>query len=184
MPKPRLTLLLLLLCGLLWGGAAAAGAKPGDTLYIKARNTRVLKDPSASAAVVTVLQPGAAVTWQGPDPKDKRWQRVVSGKNKGVVLSANLTAEKPKGEVMAVSGEAAADTSAFTSSGAASKALGAGAIEYAKELKSEAAAGQLQRAENLAKTVGPREVAEHARKAGLRQTVGASAGAGVAEVKP
>jgi hypothetical protein len=175
MPKA----LPLLLCGLLWAGAAAAGAKPGDTLYIKARNTRVLKDPSAGAAVVVVLQPGAAVTWQGPDPKDKRWQRVVSGKSKGVVLSANLSVEKPKAEVMAVTGEAAADTNAFMSSGAASKALGPGAIQYAKELKSEAAASQLQRAENLAKTIGPKEVAAHARKAGLREAVGA-----VAEVKP
>lgn len=173
---------LMLLCGLLWAGAAAAGAKPGDTLYIKARNTRVLKDPSASAAVVVILQPGAAVTWQGPDPKDKRWQRVVSGKNKGVVLSANLTAEKPKGEVMAATGAEAADANAFMSSGAASKALGAGAIAYAKEKNADAAARQLQRAEGLAKTIGPREVSEHARKAGLHDAVGASAG--VAEVKP
>jgi hypothetical protein len=169
----------VLLCGLLWAGAAAAGAKPGDTLYIKARNTRVLKDPSASAAVVAVLQPGAAVTWQGPDPKDKRWQRVTAGKSKGVVLSANLTAEKPKGELTAVTGAEAADTSAFMSSGAASKALGPGAIQYAHALKSEAAADQLQRAETLAKTIGPREVAAHARKAGLHEVVGA-----VAEVKP
>src|SRR4051812_32167425 len=173
---------VMLLCGLLWAGAAAAGAKPGDTLYIKARNTRVLKDPSANAAVVVVLQPGATVTWQGPDPKDKRWQRVVSGKNKGVVLSANLTAEKPKAEVMAVTGAEAADANAFGSSGAASKALGPGAIQYAKELKSGTAADQLQRAEKMAKTIGPREVAEHARKVGLREAVGASDK--VAEVKP
>ena len=132
MPKLR----VMLLCGLSLAGVATAGVKPGDMLYIKARNTRVLKDPSASAAVVVVLQPGAAVTWQGPDPKDRRWQRVVSGKNKGVVMSASLTAEKPKPEVMAVTGAEAADTNAFGSSGAASKALGAGAIEYAKELKS------------------------------------------------
>src|SRR3954469_7843529 len=145
----------MLLCGLLWAGLAAAGAKPGDTLYIKARNTRVLKDPSAGAAVVAILQPGAPVTWQGPDPKDKRWQRVVSGKNKGVVMTANLSAEKPKAEVTAVTGVDAADVKAVASAGAASKALGAGAIAYAKELKSAAAAEQLQRAEALAKTVGP-----------------------------
>jgi hypothetical protein len=178
MPKA----LPVFLCGLLWAGAATAGVKPGGTLYIKARNTRVLKDPSASAAVVVVLQPGAAVTWEGPDSRDKRWHRVVSGKNKGVVLSANLTAEKPKVEVLSVSGEAAADTNAFMSSGAASKALGPGAIQYAKELKSETAADQLQRAENMAKTIGPREAANHARKAGLREAVGPSEG--VAEAKP
>src|SRR3954463_11228084 len=105
---------LMLLCGLLLAGSAAAGARPGDTLYIKARNTRVLKDPSANAAVVVILQPGAAVTWQGPDPKDKRWQKVASGKDKGVVMTANLTAEKPKAEVTAVTavtGAAAADAS-------------------------------------------------------------------------
>src|SRR5436190_22759141 len=134
---------LMLLCGLLLAGSAAAGAKPGDTLYIKARNTRVLKDPSASAAVVVILQPGDAVTWQGPDAKDKRWQKVVSGKDKGVVMTANLTAEKPKAEVTAVTGAAAADTNSFASSGAASKALGPGAIAYAKEQKSETAALQL-----------------------------------------
>jgi hypothetical protein len=174
---------VLLLCGLCWAGLAAAGAKPGDTLYVKARNTRVLAGPSAGAKVVTVLQPGAAVTWEGPDPKDKRWQRVVSGKDKGVVLGATLTAEKPKAEVMSVTGEGAADTSAFMSSGAASKALGAGAIAYARdELKAETAASQLQRAENLAKTIGPREVSAHARKAGLREAVGASDR--VAGVKP
>ncbi|HYV44011.1 MAG TPA: SH3 domain-containing protein [Myxococcaceae bacterium] len=172
----------MLLCGLLWAGVAAAGAKPGDMLYIKARNTRILKDSSANAVMVGVLQPGDAVTWQGPDPKDKRWQRVVSGKKQGVVLSVNLTAEKPKAEVMGVTGKEAADTNAWGSSGAASKALGPGAIQYAKELKSKTAADQLQRAEKMAKTVGPREVAEHARKAGLREAVGASDQ--VAEVKP
>ncbi|HEY8210023.1 MAG TPA: SH3 domain-containing protein [Myxococcaceae bacterium] len=167
----------MLFCGLLWAGLAAAGAgvQPGGTLYIKARNTRVLKDPSATAAVVVILQPGAPVTWQGPDPKDKRWQRVVSGKNKGVVMTANLSAEMPKVEVTAVTGAAAADTNSFASSGAASKALGPGAIAYAnKELKAKDAADQLQRAETLAKTIGPREVSEHARKAGLHDNVGAS----------
>lgn len=173
----------MLLCGLLLAGVAAAGAKPGDTLYIKARNTRVLKDPSASAAVVAVLQPGAAVTWQGPDPKDKRWQRIaLPGKKQGVVMSANLTAERPKPEVTAVTSAQAADTATFTSSGAASKALGPGAIAYASEQNSAVAAQQLQRAETLAKTIGPREVSEHARKAGLHDLVGASAG--VAEAKP
>jgi len=171
---------LALLCGLLAGPAAAA--KPGDTLYIKARNTRVLKAPSAGAAVVVVLQPGDAVTWQGPDPRDKRWQKVTSGKQQGVVMTANLTAERPRQEVTGVTGAAAQDTSAFMSSGAASKALGAGAIAYAKEQKAETAARQLQRAEAMAKTVGPREVSAHARKAGLHDVVGA--GAGVAEARP
>src|SRR3954468_5506051 len=178
MPK---ALLPCLLCGLLWAGLAAAGSKPGVTLYVKARNTRVLKDPSG-ASVVAVLQPGAPVTWQGPDPKDKRWHRVLSGKNAGVVMASNLTAEKPKGEVTAVTGAAAAAASSFMSSGAASKALGAGAIAYANKLESKTAADQLQRAEDMAKTIGPREVSEHARKAGLHDNVGA--GGSVAEVKP
>ena len=177
----RFLCLPCLLCALL-AVPAAAGVKPGGTLYIRARNTRVLKDTSSGAAVVVVLQPGAEVTWQGPDPRDKRWQRVVSGKKQGVVMTANLSVEKPKQEVTAVTGASAEDTSTFMSSGAASKALGPGAIAYAKEQNAETAARQLQRAETLAKTVGPREVSEHARKAGLHATVGASAG--VAEVRP
>jgi len=172
--RPALTLLALL--GVLWALAAAAGARPGDKLYVKTRNTRVLKDPSASAAVVVVLQPGAEVTWQGPDARDRRWQRVASGKKQGVVMTANLSVEKPRPEVTAATGATAQDTSTFASSGAASKALGAGAIAYAKEQKAETAALQLLRAEAMARTVGPREVSEHARKAGLHQVVGPSAG--------
>ncbi|HVE86783.1 MAG TPA: SH3 domain-containing protein [Myxococcales bacterium] len=172
----------LSLCGLLLAGLAAAGARPGDILYIKARNTRVLKDPSASAAVVVILQPGAPVTWQGPHPKDKRWQKVAAGGKQGVVMSANLSVEPPRAEVTAATGAAAADVTASASSGAASKALGPGAIAYAETLNAKTAARQLQRAEALARTVGPREVSEHARKAGLREMVGASAG--VAEARP
>ena len=107
--RPALTLLALL--GVLWALAAAAGARPGDKLYVKTRNTRVLKDPSASAAVVVVLQPGAEVTWQGPDARDRRWQRVASGKKQGVVMTANLSVEKPRPEVTAATGATAQDTS-------------------------------------------------------------------------
>lgn len=157
-------------------GTAAAGVRPGDTLYVKSRNTRVLKDPSASAAVVVILQPGTAVTWQGPDAKDRRWQRIAVGTQQGVVMTANLSAEKPKEEVRGSTSAAAADTSAFMSSGAASKALGAGAIDYARKQSAEASARQLQRVEAMAKTIGPRQVSDHARKAGLNPVVGASAG--------
>jgi hypothetical protein len=177
LPRP----VLAAVCALL-ATAAAAGVKPGETLYVKTRNTRVLKSPSASAAVVVVLQPGAPVTWEGPDPTDGRWQRVTSGKKQGVVMTANLAAEPPKPEVTQITGATSSDAKAAMSTGAASRALGAGALAYAKELGSETAAKQLERAEVLARTIGPKQVAEHAKKAGIHSIVGASAG--VAEAKP
>jgi hypothetical protein len=118
------------------------------------------------------------VRWRGPDAKDRRWHRIEAGGKKGVVLTANLSTSPPKAEITGSRGAAAADTSSFMSSGAASKALGSGAIAYAKRQKVEASARQLERLEKLAKSVGPREVAEHARKAGLTPAVGAAAGAG------
>jgi len=46
-------------------GAAAAVVK-GDILYIRARNTRILKSP-ASSEVVAILQPGQKVKWVSKD---------------------------------------------------------------------------------------------------------------------
>lgn len=158
--------------------AVAAGVQPGQELYIKTRNTRVLADPSPSAKVLIVLQPGEKVKWQGPDAADRRWHRIEAGAKKGVVLAANLSTAPPKAEITASTGPAAKATNSFLSSGAATKALGAGAIEYAKVQKSETSARQIQRLEQLAKSIGPREVAEHARKAGLSPAVGAAAGTG------
>jgi hypothetical protein len=161
---------------------AYAGVKPGGTLFIKARNTRVMQSPAANAQVVGVLQPGAPVVWEGPDPKDKRWHRITAGKVKGVVMGANLSVERPVKEVTSTKGADASDLQVFMSSGAASKALGTGALEYSKRENAVEAATQLQRVEQLAKSVGPQEVSQHARKAGIVDAVGEASS--VAEVKP
>lgn len=155
------------LCAL--AGAAAAVVK-GEILYIRARNTRVLESP-VSSKVVTTLQPGHKVKWLSKDARG--WHKIDAGGGyKGVVLPANLSVKPVQMELVSSTGERALDANSYLSSGAATKALGPGAIDYGKKKEMQKAVDEVKAMEQLAKRVTPAEVAAHASKVGLVPAVG------------
>lgn len=107
-------------------GAVAVGGK----LYIKSKDTKVLKDPKADAKAVTTLQPGTEVTWKGASAKDKAFHEIDAAGKKGFVLMSNLSPSQPQMETSEKSG-APMSPQAFASSGAATKALTPAGINYA-----------------------------------------------------
>jgi hypothetical protein len=121
------------------GGAWAIGK--GDKLFIKSKDTKVLKEAKAGATAVTTLQPGKEVTWNGPDAKDKTFHEINVDGKKGFVLMTNLSPRAPMAEIDSSNGKPMSAQS-FASSGAATKALTPAGVTYAKDSpnKAEAAA--------------------------------------------
>ena len=155
-------------------GGTALAAKVGDSLWVKARNAKVMASASPTADVVEVLQPGDEVKWFGADPSNAMWHRVQTkdGK-KGLLFRTSLADKKPEAEI--TSSGADVDAKSFASSGAATKALGEGAIDYGKAKNMGPAVDQIQQIEKLAKGVTASEAAQHAASAGLFPVVGAVA---------
>ena len=119
-----------------WAASAALGLAgvsfaADRQLYIKSKDTKLLKDPSFTAGVVATLQPGMEVTWKGADAKEKTLHKVVANGKEGFVLQANLTPSKPANEVLSSDGKSVS-ANAVASSGAATKALTPAAIKYAE----------------------------------------------------
>ena len=119
-----------------WATVAALGtsglALAADRqLFIKSKDTKLLKDASFSAKVVQTLQPGTEVTWKGADAKEKTLHKVVAGGKEGFVLQANLTPSRPAAEFLTGDGKAIS-AQAVASSGAATKALTPAATKYAE----------------------------------------------------
>ena len=121
----------LAVMALLSAGGAFAITK-GGTLYIKAKDVKLLKEPKVGSAAVNpkVLDVGSEVKWVGASDKDKTFHEVeVSGK-KGFVLLTNLGTTKPLIEV--AEGGKPMSAQAFASSGAATKGLTPAGVKYAK----------------------------------------------------
>src|SRR5262245_23769870 len=119
--RVRVLLAALSLCA----AVTALAADDKNTLYVKARNTRLMASAAPTANVVAILQPGQQVTWLGADPKNKQWHRVkVKGKEtqEGLVFQSNLSTKPPNMELTAKS-ERPVDSTAFANSGAAVKGL-------------------------------------------------------------
>jgi uncharacterized protein YgiM (DUF1202 family) len=174
-----------LLGALLLLGAAspALAAAPAETtLYVKARNTRLMASASATANVLAVLQPGQEVKWLGADPKNAQWHRVQVGQQAGLVFQSNLAKKPPNLELVAQDKDVRkVDPVAFANSGAAVKGMSQDAIEYGKGKNDPGyarALQQLQELEALAEKIGPGEIATHTRKANLFPVIGPQATAG------
>ncbi len=158
-------------------GGAPAAVKKGGTLYVKAKNTRLMESAATSANVLRVLQPGQAVTWLGVDPGNTQWHQVEVDGKKGVVFQSNLAVEPPNMELVADKGTTTRKNAAeFANSAAAVKLLSDGAIQYgnAKNADTKAAVGDLQKLERIAEGVKADKLDQHARQAGLFPVVGPS----------
>jgi uncharacterized protein YgiM (DUF1202 family) len=170
--RVRVLLAALSLCA----AVTALAADDKNTLYVKARNTRLMASAAPTADVVAILQPGQQVTWLGADAKNKQWHRVkVKGKEsqQGLVFQSNLSTRPPNMELTAKGGGRPVDPMAFANSGAAVKGLSEGAIAYGngKPELSEAVK-QVQALEKLSEQITPAELAAHASKARLFPVVG------------
>ena len=75
----------LVVLALMSAGSAFA-VKVGDNLFVKSKDTKVLKDPKATAAAVVTAQPGDEVKWEGPSDKDKQFHKVTFKGKTGFVL--------------------------------------------------------------------------------------------------
>jgi hypothetical protein len=162
----------------LCAAGAALAVKPGGTLFVKARNTRLMANASPTADAVAILQPGQEVRWLGADPKNKQWHRVEVEGKQGVVFQSNLAPKAPQLELVAQNGVRQLDPVAFASSGAAVKLLGEGVISYGTSKGEDygQAAAQLRQLGTLAREIPLEEVSERARKAKLLPVVGPHSG--------
>jgi hypothetical protein len=111
---------LLLLAFVVSTAQPALAIAVGGKLYVKSKDTPLLKDPKASSAKVSTLQPGTEVTWKGASAKDKHFQEVEAAGKKGFVLTSNLTPHQPQQEIDGSSGKPMSGQS-FASSGASTK---------------------------------------------------------------
>lgn len=162
--KRRWTRSLVMLAAL---GALAAGAEDRK-VYIKTKDTKLLKEPKATSATVgKPLAAGTEATWKGASPRDKEFHEVVvDPKTKGFVLKANLSPSKPQMEIATTNG-APMSPQAFASSGAASKALTPAAIKYAEKKHVTNAAAQVIYVEEHNKNEGtPEAIAAKAKEIG------------------
>jgi hypothetical protein len=99
--------------------AALAIAK-GGSLYIAAKDVKLLKDPKAKSATIgAALEIGTEVKWLGASDKDKSFHLVEVNGKKGYVLMSNLTPSKPMREV--ASDGSSMSQQSFANSGAATK---------------------------------------------------------------
>jgi hypothetical protein len=158
--------------------STALAVKPGESLYVKARNTRLMASAASTADVVAILQPGQQVKWLGADSKNTQWHQVEAAGKKGLVFQSNLSPRPPSMELIAKDGGRQVDAKTFANSGAAVKGLSNGAIQYGKGQKApgfQEAVDQLQDLEKLAEKITPAELAGHASKAHLFPVVGPKA---------
>jgi uncharacterized protein YgiM (DUF1202 family) len=110
-------------------GSAAYAVKPGENLYIKTKDAKLLEKPDPKAKVLGVLKPGEEVKWNGADAKNKMFHGIEAGGKKGYTLQQNLSPSKPQMEIASDDGKPI-DAQAFASSGAATKALSEAALKY------------------------------------------------------
>jgi hypothetical protein len=162
-------------------GLALAGEP--KTLYVKAHEAKVLKEPDAAADELGTVKFGDEVTWleaakrpfhkvsatvkAAPGPKKKKDKNAGKEvKVEGYLLQQSLTANKPQEEI-AGTGEHKLSAQAFASSGAATKAMSEAGLKYAarkdekdKKANMALAVKGIISAEALAKDVATREATE------------------------
>lgn len=114
-----------LIGGLLLGGAAFAGVKPGGPLYVKTDNTPLKARPSDEKETGT-LKGNQKVTYKGMSKTDRGWAEVdttIKGQPvAGVVLAKNLRTEPVMQLAMARRDGTPIDIHALAESSAATRA--------------------------------------------------------------
>lgn len=161
----------LLLLALVPGVALAV--TQGGTLYVRNKDTKVLEKADVKSRSIGLLQYGAAVKWLGADPAQRMLHKVeyddtaTKAKVTGYVLQANLTPNAPAKEYLSKDDGKPIDPQAFRSSGAATKALGGTALEWAAQKKLTGLPERLIALENISLSVSPSAVQQRSKALGL-----------------
>ena len=142
------------------GAIGAAAAADEAFLYARSKNTHMNRTPEAGGEMLALLQPGAKVTDLGKAPV-KNWRKVRSLGVEGFIFLSNLSTTSPHEEVVGGRGNASLSPEAFASSGAATKALGAGAIDYGNGKNYQRAVREIQLAEDLSKAIDENALRDH-----------------------
>jgi hypothetical protein len=148
---------------LLSASAAWAIAK-GGSLYIKAKDVKLLKDPKAGSKEVTAVALGEEVKWLGASEKDKSFHEVEYKGKKGFVLMSSLSPSAPAKEI--ASDGKSMSAQAFASSGAATKGLTSAGVKYAGQDAAAAAADVVYIEEHTKAKATPAAVAAKAKELG------------------
>jgi hypothetical protein len=144
--------------------SASYAVKPGENLYVKTKDAKLLEKPDAKAKVLGILKAGEPVRWYGADAKNKLFHEIEANGKKGYTLQQNLSPSRPKMEVVSDDGKEI-DPQAFASSGAATKALSDAALTYAAETPDAATLTKgLLTAEGIAKSVPSAEAQAYVAK--------------------
>lgn len=151
--------------------APAWAVKVGDTLFIRSKDSSLLKTAAPNGAVLTKLQPGTEVVWNGVDAKDKQFHKVKAGGKDGYVLQVNLSAAKPQMEV--ASDGKPTTMSSLASSGAATRTLSEVGQKQASKSPDHTKAGkQVVLLEGINDKITAKDLVEHAKKQGLPKAGG------------
>lgn len=149
---------------LLAAGAAWA-LKPGDTVYVRARNTPLQSKPSTtSKPAAPALQPGAKLQWLEQAKDAPRFHKVRTAKGAtGYVWYQNLSTTPPRTELVVESGKAKnVDAQAFASYGAAARGVASGPRKVSGRLDKETTAKQFAVLEEVARQVKKTDAAPKA----------------------
>lgn len=137
------------LIGLILSVATGALAvSPGDKLYIRSKDTQVLKEPRTGAPAVATLQQGTEVIWAGVSEKDNQWHQVNFAGKKGFLQRSQLSPNRPQLELDSVNSRPMSGP-AFANSGAVNKDA---PPPYAQDPAQREAAAELIYVEQLNQT--------------------------------
>lgn len=166
MRRPGLLLVTLV-------AASALAVSKGGALFVRTHDARLLETPDFKAKTLATLPLGARVTWRGAAAQDRRlheveWLDASKQPVKGFVFQAALGPTPPSPEFLTTGGTAV-DAQAFKSSGAATKALGEGALGYASSKNLEEQARRLLAVEAINATITHARSDERAARLGLAQ---------------
>jgi hypothetical protein len=154
--------------------AAAYAAVKGDTLFIRAKNTHLKRTADATAATVTILQPGDPVSYVAPAAGGGGWHNVKAKGTEGFLYQSNLTTSKPQLEL--IGAQQSVSPEVFASSGAATRGLSKGAENYGTVSRPYASAVKdIKNSEEIALHVKDAELADHEAQAHLHVMVGGEA---------
>ncbi|MBX5481866.1 MAG: hypothetical protein IRZ16_08525 [Myxococcaceae bacterium] len=106
------------------GAGASWALGSGDTIYVRARDTRVFKDPDGARPIGAPLQPGDKLVWI-EQVKGTKFHKVKTAKGVvGYVLFNTVSATAPKTEVVVKQdGAHHIDAQASAAYGAAARGL-------------------------------------------------------------
>jgi hypothetical protein len=152
-------------------GASALAVSKGGALYVRTHDAKLLEAPELRAKTLATLPLGTRVTWRGPSAQNRQlheveWVDASKKAVKGYVFQAALGASEPSPEFLTTGG-APIDGQAFKSSGAATKALGEGALGYASSKNLEEQARRLLAVEAINASISHAQSDERAARLGL-----------------